>query len=187
NGICYASLAEREIADVFTCIKNKCRLDTAGRLLAQNSQRHIRTAREMSGVFADLPEAIANTVELSSRLQFTLENLGYEFPRYPVPEGETMNSLLRKRTWEGARIRYRPVTDRVRRQLEKELALIEKLDLAGYFLIVWDIVRYCREHGILVQGRGSAANSAVCYSLQITAVDPIAMGLLFERFLTEAR
>ena len=187
NGVCYATPAEREIADVFTCIRNKCRLDNAGRLLAQNSQRHIRTAKEMSYVFADLPEAIANTIELSSRLQFTLENLGYEFPRYPVPEDETMNSFLRKRTWEGARIRYRPVTERVRRQIDRELALIEKLDLAGYFLIVWDIVRYCRERNILVQGRGSAANSAVCYSLQITAVDPIAMGLLFERFLTEER
>src|SRR5215467_5027482 len=187
NGVCYATMAEREIADVFTCIRNKCRLDTAGRLLSQNSQRHIRTAKEMSWLFADLPEAIANTVELSSRLEFTLENLGYEFPRYPVPEGETMNSFLRKRTWEGARFRYQPVTDRVRRQLERELALIEKLDLAGYFLIVWDIVDYCRKNDILVQGRGSAANSAVCYSLQITAVDPIAMGLLFERFLTEER
>ncbi len=187
NGVCYATMAEREIADVFTCIRSKCRLETAGRLLAQNSQRHIRTAKEMAHLFADLPEAIANTVELSSRLEFTLEKLGYEFPRYPVPEGETMNSFLRKRTMEGARNRYRPVTERVRRQLNHELALIEKLDLAGYFLIVWDIVRYCRDHDILVQGRGSAANSAVCYSLGITAVDPIAMGLLFERFLTEER
>ncbi len=187
NGVGYATLEEREIADVFTCIRNKCRLDTAGRLLAQNSQRHIRTPQEMDYLFADLPEAIANTVELSSRLEFTLENLGYEFPRYPVPEGETMNSLLRQRTWDGARNRYQPVTERARRQLDRELALIEKLGLAGYFLIVWDIVRYCREHHILVQGRGSAANSAVCYSLGITAVDPIAMGLLFERFLTEER
>jgi error-prone DNA polymerase len=187
NGVCYATPGEREIADVFTCIRNKCRLDTAGRLLAQNSQRHIRTPKEMDYLFADLPEAVANTVELSSRLEFTLENLGYEFPRYPVPEGETMNSLLRQRVWDGARERYHPITDRVRRQIERELKLIEKLDLAGYFLIVWDIVRYCREHDILVQGRGSAANSAVCYSLRITAVDPIAMGLLFERFLTEER
>jgi error-prone DNA polymerase len=138
-------------------------------------------------LFADLPEAIANTVELSSRLEFSLENLGYEFPRYPVPDGETMNSFLRKRVWEGAHDRYHPISDRVRRQIERELKLIEKLDLAGYFLIVWDMIRYCRDHDILVQGRGSAANSAVCYSLRITAVDPIAMGLLFERFLTEDR
>ncbi len=182
NGVCYATPAERQIADVFTCIKNKRRLDTAGRLLAQNSQRYVRSAEEMTHLFADLPEAIANTGELSSRLEFSLEKLGYEFPRYPVPEGETMDSFLHKRTWDGARCRYRPVSARVRAQLEKELALIEKLKLSGYFLIVWDLVCFCERNGILVQGRGSAANSAVCYSLGITAIDPIGMDLLFERF-----
>ena len=187
NGVCYATPAERQIADVFTCIKNKRRLDTAGRLLAQNSQRHVRGAEEMSRLFSDLPEAVANTGELSSRLDFTLEKLGYEFPRYPVPENETMDSFLRKRTWEGARCRYRPVSGRVRAQLEKELALIEKLKLAGYFLIVWDLIGFCERNGILVQGRGSAANSAVCYSLGITAIDPVGMDLLFERFLSEER
>ena len=134
-----------------------------------------------------LPEAIAHTAEISSRLEFTLADLGYEFPRYPVPEGETMASFLRKRTDEGARRRYRPYHDKARRQIERELALIEKLALAGYFLIVWDIVNFCRDHGILAQGRGSAANSAVCYALGITAVDPVAMDLLFERFLSEER
>ena len=187
NGVCYATPGERQIADVFTCLKNKRRLDTAGRLLAQNSQRYVRSAEEMAHFFADLPEAVANTCELSSRLEFSLEKLGYEFPRYPVPEGETMDSFLHKRTWEGARCRYRPVSARVRTQLEKELALIEKLKLAGYFLIVWDLVCFCERNGILVQGRGSAANSAVCYSLGITAVDPIGMDLLFERFLSEER
>ncbi len=187
NGVCYATPAEREIADVFTCLKNKRRLDTAGRLLTQNSERHVRGGEEMCRLFADLPEAIANTTELSSRLEFTLKNLGYEFPRYPVPEGETMDSFLHKRTWEGARCRYRPVSARVRTQLEKELALIEKLKLSGYFLIVWDLVCFCERNGILVQGRGSAANSAVCYSLGITAIDPIGMDLLFERFLSEER
>ena len=141
----------------------------------------------MTKLFADLPEALANTVELSSRLEFSLEKLGYEFPRYPVPDGETMDSFLHKRTWEGARCRYRPVSSRVRAQLEKELALIEKLKLSGYFLIVWDLVCFCERNGILVQGRGSAANSAVCYSLGITAIDPIGMDLLFERFLSEER
>ena len=140
----------------------------------------------MAQLFSDLPEAIANTVELSSRLEFTLEKLGYEFPRYPVPAGETMDSFLHKRTWEGARCRYRPVSARVRAQLEKELALIEKLKLSGYFLIVWDLVCFCERNGILVQGRGSAANSAVCYSLGITAVDPIGMDLLFERFFPKS-
>ncbi len=187
NGVCYATPAERQIADVFTCLKNKRRLDTAGRLLAQNSQRYVRSAEEMTRLFADLPEAIANTVELSSRLDFSLEKLGYEFPRYLVPEGETMDSFLHKRTWDGARCRYRPVSARVRAQLEKELALIAKLKLAGYFLIVWDLVCFCERNGILVQGRGSAANSAVCYSLGITAIDPIGMDLLFERFLSEER
>jgi error-prone DNA polymerase len=187
NGVSYATPAERQIADVFTCIKEKRRLDTAGRQLSQNSQRYIRSAEEMGNIFADLPEAIANTIELSSRLDFTLEKLGYEFPRYPVPEGETIDSFLRKRTWEGAGLRYRSITNRVREQLEKELALIEKLKLGGYFLIVWDLIRFCQRSGILVQGRGSAANSAVCYSLGITAVDPIGMDLLFERFLSEER
>lgn len=187
NGVCYATPAEREIVDVFTCIKNKRKLDTAGRLLSRNSERHVRTAAEMASLFADFPDAIANTVELSGRLEFTLNKLGYEFPRYPVPEGETIDSFLRKRTWEGARCRYRPVSGRVRAQLEKELALIEKLKLAGYFLIVWDLICFCEQNGILVQGRGSAANSAVCYSLGITAIDPIGMDLLFERFLSEER
>jgi error-prone DNA polymerase len=187
NGVCYATPAEREIADVFTCIKNKRRLDTAGCLLSRNSQRYVRSAEEMTRLFADLPEATANTFELSSRLEFSLEKLGYEFPRYPVPEGETMDSFLHKRTWDGARCRYRPVSSRVRAQLGKELALIEKLKLSGYFLIVWDLVCFCERNGILVQGRGSAANSAVCYSLGITAIDPIGMDLLFERFLSEER
>src|SRR5438874_276122 len=141
----------------------------------------------MAQRFCDLPQAIANTEELSARLEFTLADLGYEFPRYPVPEGESINSFLRARTLEGARERYRPLSDRAARQIERELALIEKLNLAGYFLIVWEIVRYCREQGILVQGRGSAANSAVCYALGIIAVNPIAMELLFERFLSEER
>src|SRR5271169_6095330 len=145
----------------------------------------------MRALFADHPEAITNTVELSARLEFTLNDLGYEFPRYPVPEGETMMSFLRERTQEGWQSRYgraeAELKKRARRQIERELSLIEKLKLAGYFLIVWDLVRFCREQKILAQGRGSAANSAVCYSLGITAVDPIGMELLFERFLSEER
>jgi error-prone DNA polymerase len=187
NGVCYATAAEREILDVFTCIKQKRQLANAGRLLCANAERHIRRPEQMARLFADLPEAIAHTVELSSRLDFTLEKLGYEFPRYPVPDGGSQIEFLRAQTMQGARERYRPVSDRVRRQLEKELNLIGKLDLAGYFLIVWDMIRFCRQEGILVQGRGSAANSAVCYALGITAVDPVGMGLLFERFLSEER
>ncbi len=186
NGVCYATGQEREILDVFTCIRNHRTLETAGRLLACNSERHLKSPEAMSRLFADLPEAIANTQALSSRLEFTLNDLGYEFPRYPVPEGETQMQFLRKQTEEGALRRYGQ-HHRAWQQIERELALIEKLDLAGYFLIVWDIVRYCREQNILVQGRGSAANSAVCYALDITAVDPVGMKLLFERFLSEER
>jgi len=191
NGVCYATAHERELCDVFTAIRNHRTLATAGRLLARNSERHLKSPQEMQQLFADLPEAIANTVELSSRFEFALSDLGYEFPKYPVPEGETMMSFLRERSWGGFQQHYgRAATDlknRARHQIERELSLIQKLNLAGYFLIVWDLVRYCREQNILVQGRGSAANSAVCYSLGITAVDPVGMELLFERFLSEER
>ena len=192
-----------ELCDVFTAIRHHHTLTTAGRLLARNSERHLKSPTEMAQLFADLPEAITNTVALSERLEFKLSQLGYEFPRYPVPEGESMMSFLRQRADEGARWRYgislsgdrvpqsgfhdKDLQQRARRQIQRELNLIEKLDLAGYFLIVWDIVRFCREQNILAQGRGSAANSAVCYSLGITAVDPVGMELLFERFLSEER
>jgi error-prone DNA polymerase len=187
NGVCYAARQQREVLDVLTCVREKVTLQTAGRLLTPNAERYVKSGAEMTRLFADLPEAIAHTAEISSRLQFTLADLGYEFPRYPVPEGESMDSFLRKRTDEGARRRYHPYHDKARRQIERELALIEKLALPGYFLIVWDIVNFCRDHGILAQGRGSAANSAVCYALGITAVDPVGMDLLFERFLSEER
>src|SRR4030095_454385 len=192
NGVCHAIAARREVSDVFTCLRNHVRLESAGRLLAQNSERYLKSAVAMEQLFADLPEAIANTSELSSRLEFTLEDLGYEFPKYPVPPGETMTSFLRRRTEEGARQRYTgergaPSYEQARSQLERELTLIEKLKLEGYFLIVWDIVQFCRREGSLIQGRGSEANSAVCYALGITAVDPVGMELLFERFLSEER
>src|SRR5256714_8254693 len=192
NGVCYATRSQRQVTDVFTCIRNHVRLETAGRLLSINSERFVKSPKEMVHLFADLPEAIANTVELPSRLDFTLKDLGYEFPKYPVPPGETMTSFLRRRTYEGAHLRYGrnpdvPGLARAEKQLEHELKLIEKLKLEGYFLIVWDIVEFCKRNGILIQGRGSAANSAVCYSLGVTAVDPVGMELLFERFLSEER
>ncbi|HLV94279.1 MAG TPA: error-prone DNA polymerase [Candidatus Acidoferrales bacterium] len=187
NGVCYAQPQEREVLDVFTCIRNHVTLAAAGRFLHRNSERRLKPPAEMERLFADLPEAVANTGALSSRLKFTLNDLGYQFPKYPVPAGETQMSFLRQRTQEGMLGRYGAGNEKARLQIERELALIEKLDLPGYFLIVWDIVRFCRENGILVQGRGSAANSAVCYSLGITAVDPVGMDLLFERFLSEQR
>jgi error-prone DNA polymerase len=130
---------------------------------------------------------VAASAELAGELDFTLADLGYRFPDYPLPPGETAASYLRHVTWNEARARFRPLTARAQGQLSHELDLIEKLELAGYFLIVWDVVRFCRREGILVQGRGSAANSAVCYALGITAVDPVKMELLFERFLSEER
>ncbi|MCU1253635.1 MAG: polymerase alpha subunit [Edaphobacter sp.] len=192
NGVRYAAAYDREILDLFTAVHHHTELDHAGRLLSLNSQRHLRPARAMAALFRDVPEAIANTVDLSSRLKFELNDLGYEFPRYPVPDGETMDSFLRKRTEEGVLQRYGPKNDpglleRAKKQVNHELALIAKLGFAGYFLIVWDIVRFCKRNDILIQGRGSAANSAVCYALEITAIDPVGMELLFERFLSESR
>jgi len=192
NGVRYANAYDREILDLFTAIRNHTELDRAGRLLATNSERHLRTAREMTALFRDVRGAIDNTIELSSRLAFGLNDLGYEFPRYPVPDGETMMSFLRKRVAEGVARRYGPKNDRglmerAKSQVEHELKLIGKLGFEGYFLIVWDIVQFAKRNGILVQGRGSAANSAVCYALEITAIDPVGMELLFERFLSESR
>jgi error-prone DNA polymerase len=192
NGVRYANAYDREVLDLFTAVRYHTELDQAGRLLARNSQRHLRKARSMAQLFRDVPYAIDNSVELSGRLQFQLDDLGYEFPRYPVPDGETMDSFLKKRVAEGVMRRYGPKNDsalleRAKRQVEHELALIAKLGFAGYFLIVWDIVCFCKKNDILIQGRGSAANSAVCYALEITAIDPVGMELLFERFLSESR
>ena len=192
NGARCATPGDRELLDVFTAIRNHTTVHDAGRLLCRNSLSHLRSAREMRDLFRDIPEAVANTRIVSERLEFTLNNLGYEFPQYPVPDGETMDSFLAKRVDEGLRKRYastikRHLIERARKQAQHELELIAKLGFAGYFLIVWDIIRFCQQHGFLVQGRGSAANSVVCFALEITAVDPIGMELLFERFLSESR
>ena len=187
NGVRHARAKGRALLDVLTCIREKRTLDTAGCLLAGNAERHLKSPRRMAALFHDRPDLVRNTEALAERLEFTLDDLGYTFPQYPVPPGETMFTVLCQATDAGARDRYRPYHEKARRQIERELALIGQLNLAGYFLIVWDIVNFCRSRGILVQGRGSAANSAVCYSLGITAVDPVGMELLFERFLSEER
>jgi error-prone DNA polymerase len=187
NGVRYSRPEVRPLLDVLTCIKDKTTLQAAGKLLSRNAECYLKPPENLVRLYRDTPEAITNTRELFERLEFTLEDLGYRFPDFPAPAGETMNSYLRKLTDVGARRRYRPYHQKAQRQIERELALIEKLNLAGYFLIVWDLIRFCKERGILVQGRGSAANSAVCYSLEITAVDPVGMDLLFERFLSEER
>ena len=187
NGVRYTRPEKRELMDVLTCIRHKTAITEAGRLLEQNAERYLKCSPVMTRLFSTTPQVIETTAALSDRLQFTLSGLGYEFPRYPTPPGETMGSILRARTLAGALKRYGPTHQKAYRQIERELNLIEKLKLAGYFVIVWDIVEYCRREGILVQGRGSAANSAVCYSLGITAIDPVRMELLFERFLSEER
>ena len=191
NDVRFAHPAARLLFDVVTCVRHHITLDAAGRLLARNAERYLKSPETMQELFADRPDALAGTEALAERLRYTMADLGYRFPSYPVPAGETEMSFLRHITEAGARDRYRPfdsaLGQKARAQIARELGLIEKLDLAGYFLIVWDIVNYCRQQDILVQGRGSAANSAVCYSLGITAVDPIAMDLLFERFLSEER
>ena len=187
NGVQYARPYGREVLDVFTCIREHTHLDAAGKLLTQNAERHLKSDREMRAIFADLPEAIENTSRLAERLTFSLENIGYKFPEYPVPVGHSMDSFLRTIVWFGAQQRYAAISPKVKRQIEEELALISKLGFPGYFLIVWDIINFCREHNIMVQGRGSAANSAVCYCLGITPVDPVENHLVFERFLNESR
>ncbi len=187
NGARYAHRSDKPLHDVMTCIRHHTHLDGAGALLAAERERHVVGAAAMQKRFADLPRALSNAWELSQQLDFTLADLGYRFPDSPLPPGETPSSYLRALTWNGARARFRPLTTKAQRQIERELAMIEKLDLAGYFLIVHDIVRFCIENRILAQGRGSAANSAVCYALSITAIDPVKMELLFERFLSEER
>src|SRR3974390_153586 len=187
NGSCHALPEQREILDVFTCLRHHRVLANAGRLLSCNSERYLKSPSQMEALFADRPEAIAHTSELASRLSFTMCDLGYQFPLYPTPDGQSQIDFLRARTLEGMLHRYGSGNEKAAAQIQRELALIGKLNLEGYFLIVWDIVRFCRENNILVQGRGSGANSAVCYALGITAVDPVGMELLFERFLSEER
>jgi error-prone DNA polymerase len=188
NDVRMARPEDAPLLDALTCLRAKTTLDAAGRRLAGNAERWLRPPREMAARFADRPAWIRASRAIAERCAFGLRDLGYRFPAFPVPPGETQASWLRRETLAGARGRYgHPLPARARAQLEHELALVEKLDLAGYFLIVHDVARFAREQGILCQGRGSAANSAVCYSLGITAVDPVGMDLLFERFLSEER
>ncbi|HEY1581962.1 MAG TPA: error-prone DNA polymerase [Chthoniobacterales bacterium] len=187
NGVQHATPSGRETLDVFTCIREHTHLDAAGTRLTNNAERHLKSAAEMEKLFRDRPDAIRNALRLAARLEFSLENIGYHFPDYPVPEGHSMDSFLRTIVLFGAQQRYASISTKVKRQLEFELNLIIKLGFAGYFLIVWDIVNFCRENNIMVQGRGSAANSAVCFCLGITPVDPVSSNLVFERFLSEGR
>ena len=179
---------DRRLLDALICLRERRTLDSAGRHLPTNGEGYLHTREEILRRFRDHPEWIMRTREIAERCEFTLENLDYRFPEYPLRPGETQMSRLRELTRIGSRERYGAhPEERVPRQLARELDVIEKLDLAGYFLIVEDISSFARRERILCQGRGSAANSAVCYALGITAVDPVRMELLFERFLSEER
>ncbi len=188
NGVLYATRKQRTVLDVFTCTRHHTHLDAAGRLLAVNGERHLKSAEEMSRLFQDLPQAIDNTVVLAERLEFRLKDLGYTFPTFEKTDGKSEAAFLRERTFDGARKRYAGrVPEKVGAQIEIELALIEKLGFCGYFLCIWDLVRFANQQDIMIQGRGSAANSTVCFCLGITACDPLKYELLFERFLANGR
>ncbi len=192
NAPLHATRGARMLADAFTCLRHHTKLDKAGSLLAPNGGRHLKSPQEMAALFADLPEAVENTLRVAERCEFTLDKPGYRFPDwqdgtgrpFSIPEQTT---LLRRHTYAGANVRYGRITTAIRTQLEHEIALIHRLGFSGYFLIVHDLILFARGRGILCQGRGSAANSAVCYALGLTHVDPIGGGLLFERFLSENR
>ena len=180
--------ARRRLADVLTCIRERCTIDEAGYRLAANAERHLKPAAEMARLFRDHPDAVARSVAIADACRFSLDELRYEYPDDEASPGDTPDGALRRLTWEGARTRYPGgVPDAVARQIAYELDLIAGLDYAAYFLTVHDIVCFARGRGILCQGRGSAANSAVCYCLGITAVDPSRMDLLFERFVSAER
>ncbi|MBK5919451.1 error-prone DNA polymerase, partial [Rhodothalassium salexigens] len=184
----YHSPARRPLADVLTCIRLGHTLATAGTRLDRHGERHLKSAAEMARLFADVPDAVARTLDVAEACTFSLDQLRYDYPDEPVPEGESAQSHLEALTWDGARHRFPAgVPAAVARTIARELALIGELDYAPYFLTVHDIVRFARSRGILCQGRGSAANSVVCYCLAITSVNPVEVDLLFERFISAAR
>ena len=178
----------RELQDVLTCIRHRVRLSEVGRRIRANAEHALKPLQAFARLFEDDPAAVARTDEIAARCRFNLDELRYRYPSEALPDSTTSAQRLRRLTFDGARGRYGDaVPEAVMRQLIKELALIDELDYCGYFLTMWEIVQFCRREQILCQGRGSAANSAVCYCLGITAVDPVRLGLLFERFLSRER
>ena len=186
--VLYHTPERRDLQDVLTCIRHGVTLPTAGRLIKPNAEHALLTPTAFAALFEDDPAAVLRTSEVAERCRFDLKQIRYRYPAERVPEGATSSSWLRHLTYEGAKRRYGGhVPAEVAAQLDRELALIEELDYGGYFLTMHEIVEFCRSKEILCQGRGSAANSAVCYCLGITAVDPVRMDLLFERFLSKDR
>jgi error-prone DNA polymerase len=188
NEVLYHHPARRPLQDVLTCIREKTTIDAIGKRLEANAERYLKPAAEMARLFRDVPEAIAETMRFSNRIDFSLEQLRYQYPDEPVPPGKTAQQHLEDLTWAGVQHHFPGrIDDTLRTTLRKELNLIAELKYAHYFLTVHDIVRYARSQDILCQGRGSAANSAVCYVLGITSVDPTQVDLLFERFISKER
>ena len=186
--VLYHTPERRPLQDVLTCIREHCTTATAGLRLAANAERHLKPAREMARLFRGYEEALASSLEIVERCRFSLDELRYEYPEVPVPPGMTPQSRLAQLAWDGAAGRYpNGVPGKISERIGHELALIERLDYARYFLTVHDIVRFAESRKILCQGRGSAANSVVCYCLGITAVDPEKIDVLFERFISAAR
>jgi error-prone DNA polymerase len=188
NDVLYHDVERRELQDVVTCIREHLTIDKGGKLLEANAERHLKTPQEMVRLFRDVPDAIAQTVAFASLITFTLTDLTYNYPHEPVPPGKTADGYLREIAWQGANWRYNSrIPKRVRHAITKELALIAEREYAHYFLTVRDVVNFARGKRILCQGRGSAANSVVCYCLGVTAVDPMKIDLLFERFVSQKR
>jgi error-prone DNA polymerase len=188
NEVLYHTPARRPLQDVLTCIREKTTIEAIGRKLEANAERYLKPPHEMTRLFRDLPEAIAETMRFAGRISFSMDQLKYQYPDEPVPPGKTAQQHLEDLTWAGVDTYFGgDIDDTLRATLNKELALIAELKYAHYFLTVHDIVRYARSQGILCQGRGSAANSAVCYVLGITSVDPTKVDLLFERFISKER
>ena len=188
NDVLYHCIERRELHDVVTCIRAHTTLNEAGRILEANAERHLKSPTEMAELFQSTPEAIQETIRFASLINFTLDQIKYNYPNETIPAGKTAQQQLADLTWAGTIKRYGHVLpSHIKKILERELALIAKMDIAQYFLTVHDIVSFARGQNILCQGRGSAANSAVCYVLGITAVDPMQIGLLFERFISEER
>ncbi|MGY4569117.1 error-prone DNA polymerase [Bradyrhizobium sp. USDA 3256] len=188
NEVLYHHPARRPLQDVLTCIREKTTIETVGRRLEANAERHLKPAHEMIRLFRDLPDAIAETMRFAARISFSLDQLKYQYPDEPVPPGKTAQRHLEDLTWKGAHRKFPiRISPKLKKTLHKELRLIRKLKYAHYFLTVHDIVHYARSQNILCQGRGSAANSAVCFVLGVTSVDPTKVDLLFERFISKER
>ncbi len=184
----YHDPARRPLHDVLTCVRHGCTIEQAGFRLASNAERYLKTPAQMTRLFADYPPAIRRGLEVASSCGFSLNQLMYDYPTEVVPAGRSATDYLRELTYAGAQARYpQGLPDAVRATIEKELAFISRSKYEAYFLTVYDLVDYARSHGILCQGRGSAANSAVCYCLGVTAVDPAKFQLVFERFASDAR